>query len=117
MKRRMYGTDYRPLFWTTIVLLCLGLIYFVNFSNKTTETHRILSIDKVEATSGDSEGFYTDVYYQVSTDRGAYRIKLSGFNAAPECAGIKKDSSYVLTTRGIRFPFLGYYPAIIEARK
>ena len=113
----MYGTDYRPLFWTTIVLLCLGLIYFVNFSNKTTETHRILSIDKVEATSGDSEGFYTDVYYQVSTDRGAYRIKLSGFNAAPECAGIKKDSSYVLTTRGIRFPFLGYYPAIIEARK
>ena len=117
MRSRIYGTDYRPLFWVTIIFICIGLGYWINFSNETTQTHTILSIDKVEATNGDSDGFHTTVYYQVSTDKGAYKITTEGFNAAPECAGIKKDSTYVLTTRGVRASFFGYYPCIIRVKE
>lgn len=99
-----------------IILIILGLCAGCSLMNRKTETHKILSIDKVEQTVGDSDGFNTVVYYLVTTDKGAYKVVMSGFNAAPQCAGLKKDSTYVLTTRGVRIPFFGYYPNIIEAR-
>lgn len=95
-----------------VVLIALGIC--AEFYNKTTQVHRVLSIDKIEATEGDSESFRTRIYYQVSTDKGAYHIRTEGLNAAPQCAGIKKDSVYMLTTRGVRIPIIGAYPCIIE---
>ena len=74
----------------------------------------VLSISKIEATQGDSDGFYTEVYYLVSTDKGAYRINTIGFNAAPECAGLVPDSTYIITTRGTSIPYLGKYKNIIR---
>ena len=88
-----------------------------NFANKTTQTHTVLSVDKIQETEGDSENFYTRVYYLVSTDKGAYHVRTKGLNAAPQCVGIQKDSTYVLTTRGVNIPILGVYPCIINVRK
>ena len=97
-----------------VMLMSAGV--YVNFINETTQQHKVLSIDKIEATEGDSEHFRTRIYYQVSTDKGAYHIRTAGLNAAPQCAGIKKDSIYVLTTRGINIPIIGVYPCIIEVK-
>lgn len=100
---------------TTIALVAIGI--YVNFINETTQQHKILSIDKIEATEGNSEGFKTRVYYQVSTDKGAYHIRTAGINAAPQCAGIKKDSVYTLTTRGVNIPIIGVYSCIIDVKE
>ena len=88
-----------------------------NFVNKTEQPHKVLSIDKIEAAEGNSDGFSTRVYYQVSTDKGAFNIRTYGLNAAPQCTGIKKDSTYVLITRGISAPIIGIYPCIIKIKE
>lgn len=90
------------------------IVALFKFSNKQTQRHTIQSIDKVENTTGSADGFSTKVYYIVTTDKGIYHIETSGFNAHPECAAIKKDSTYVLVTRGFNFPFLGMYSSIIS---
>lgn len=100
---------------TAIALIAIGI--YVNFINETTQQHKILSIDKIEATEGNSEGFKTRVYYQVSTDKGAYHIRTDGINAAPQCVGIKKDSVYTLTTRGVNIPIIGVYSCIIDVKE
>lgn len=100
---------------TAIALISIGI--YANFIDETTQQHKILSIDKIEATEGNSEGFKTRVYYQVSTDKGAYHIRTAGINADPQCAGIKKDSVYTLTTRGVNIPIIGVYPCIIDVKE
>lgn len=99
-----------------IAFLVTALIY-ANFMNRTTQQHKILSIDKIESTEGSSDGFQTRVYYQVSTDKGAYHIRTAGLNAAPQCVGIKKDSTYTLVTRGVNIPFIGVYPCIVGIKE
>ena len=108
---------YRIAFWIFVAFLAIGLIFGVDLANETTQEHKVYSVDMVRETQGDSDGFYTVVYYQVSTDKGAYRIETIGINAAPQCAGIKKDSTYTLTTRGMSIPFFGIYPNIIDVKK
>lgn len=100
-----------------LVLAFLVLAALSNFVNETAQSHTIQSIEKIEATEGNSEGFHTRVYYFVYTDKGAYHIRTSGLNAAPQCAGIKKDSTYTLVTRGLNVPVLGVYPCIIQASR
>lgn len=106
--------------FTKIFVIILGIfllfagISWIELRDTKTEVHKVLSISKVEATQGDSEGFYTEVYYLVSTDKGAYKINTIGFNAAPECAGLVPDSTYILTTRGTSIPYLGKYKNIIR---
>jgi len=96
------------------VLAFIAACVYANFCERTTQQHKILSIDKIEATEGNSDGFYTRIYYQVSTDKGAYHIRTAGLNAAPQCAGIKKDSTYTLVTQGVSIPIIGVYPCIVE---
>ena len=108
--------DYRIALFIIIGALILGLGFGLDLVNPNTQQHKILSIDKIEKVSGDSEGFTTELYYQVATDKGSYRIETHGLNAAPQCAGIKKDSVYTLTTRGANIPFFGVYPNIIDAK-
>ena len=100
--------------FAVLIAAGVGLLAFLSFTNEQTQRHTVQSIDKVENTHGSSDGFSTEVYYIVTTDKGIYRIEMSGFNAHPECAAVKKDSTYVLTTRGYNFPFLGMYSAIIH---
>ena len=109
--------EYRVVMWVIVIALVVFGYLACRFANKKTQEHLILSVDKVENTTGDSEGFYTEVYYLVTTDKGAYKVVMDGFNAAPQCAGVKKDSTYILTTRGIEFPLLGIYQNIISATK
>ena len=109
--------EYRVLFWIVIVGLFIAGCIGANYMNETTQVHKVLSIDKIQETEGDSDGFYTKVYYLVSTDQGAYHIRTKGLNAAPQCASIKKDSTYTLTTRGISIPILGVYQCIVDVRR
>lgn len=99
-----------------LVLAFCVLAALSNFVNEATQSHTIRSIEKVEATEGNSEGLHTRVYYYVYTDNGAYHIRTAGLNAAPECAGIQKDSTYTLVTRGINLPFFGVYPCIVRVQ-
>lgn len=98
-----------------VVLFALGV--YANFYNRIEQQHTILSVDKIEATEGNSDNFHTRIYYQVSTDKGSYHIRTEGFNAAPQCAGIKKDSIYTLVTQGISLPIIGIYPCIVEVKE
>ncbi len=98
-----------------VIFIIAGV--FANFGDKKEQQHKILSVDKIESVEGNSDGFSTRVYYQVSTDKGAFHIRTSGLNAAPQCTGIKKDSTYVLITRGISAPIIGIYPCIIEIKE
>lgn len=101
-----------------IVLLAVITMYLTSFANEKTERHTIMSVDKVEKTSGNSNGYInTDVYYIVATDKGVYHIDTEGFNAHPECLAIKKDSVYLLTTRGINIPIIGAYASIVGYQK
>ena len=90
---------------------------FYSFYGEKTEQHTVQSIDKIENTHGDKDGFHTEIYYIVTTDKGVYRIETSGFNAHPECAAIKEGSTYMLTTRGMNCPFIGMYTSIIGYKK
>lgn len=106
---------------STITFMLLGIfllmsisIVLLQFDCDTTQRHTILTIDKVEDRHGDIKHFSTTVYYIVSTDKGAYHIRTTGINAAPECAGIQVGHTYLLRTRGISIPLLGMYPCIIR---
>ena len=109
--------EYRIVMWVAVVALFIFGYAACRFANQKTQEHLILSVDKVENTTGDAEGFSTEVYYLVTTDKGAYKVVMEGFNAAHQCAGVKKDSTYILTTRGIEFPLFGIYQNIINATK
>lgn len=109
--------EYRVVMWVIVIALIVFGYLACRFANEKTQEHLILSVDKVENTTGTSEGFSTEVYYLVTTDKGAYKVVMEGFNAAPQCAGVKKDSTYILTTRGIEFPMFGIYQNIIGVAK
>ena len=98
-----------------IVALIFGvLILYKNYASPQREVHKILKINKIESVQGDSSGLMTDVYYMVSTDKGAYKIKTEGLNACLECIGIEEGKTYILTTRGINYPLFGMYPNIVK---
>jgi len=108
----------RIFMWVIVIAMSLIAILSVELANKTTQEHKIISVDKVERILSYSEGgVYTEVYYLVTTDKGAYIVAMEGFNAAPQYAGLQKDSTYIITTRGIKFPFFGIYPYIIDVKK
>ena len=104
------------IFITAVSVAVLVCAFAFSMINKHTEEQTVLSIDKVENTSGDNNGFSTKVYYIVTTDKGIYHIETTGFNAHPECAGMKKDSTYMITTRGVNVPFIGMYQSVIAYR-
>ena len=108
---------YRIVFWVFVIAMLIGGSLATELANRQTQVHTIRSINKVEKTHGDAESFTTEVYYLVTTDKGAYKVVMDGFNAAPQCAGVKVDSTYTLTTRGINFPFLDIYPKIIAVEE
>ena len=112
------GLVFNFLICGAVLVLVTLMVYLSSFTNERTERHTIMSVDKVEKTSGNSNGYInTDVYYIVATDRGVYHIETSGLNAHPECLAIKKDSVYLLTTRGINIPIIGAYASIVGYQK
>lgn len=106
--------SYRAACWAFVMVLIIGVVFATEFANEKTQMHTILSNEKVEKVHGNEDGFTTEVYYLVTTDKGAYKVVMAGFNAAPQCAGVKKDSTYRLTTRGLEMPFFDIYPKIIK---
>lgn len=106
----------------TLFLVAIGFAVFIfsmaaPFLNEHVDTYSVSKITEVQDTHGDENGFSTDVYYMVYTDKGAYSIQMTGFNAHPECAGqiyATDTCRFAMRTRGIRIPFLGIYPNIIE---
>ena len=100
-----------------IIFLVIFLAYKTSTINHDSSEHIIMSISKIENVSGNEDGFSTEVYYLVTTDKGAYRIETTGWNAHPECASIREGQTYILTTQGINAPFFGMYPAIISYQK
>lgn len=117
MKKKTIWLCVKSLFMIILTIALVAGGVWVDFRDVRVEQHTILKIDKVESTEGDSDGFTTRVYYIVSTDKGAFHIRTEGPNAAPECAGIQVDSTYILTTRGTSIPFIGLYKCIVKVGK
>jgi len=109
-------SKYRVVLYCVLAIVIALLIYWFNFSNETTQEHIVYSIDKVEKTVGDSDGFTTEVYYIMTTDKGAYEIVMNGFNSSLQSARVQKDSTYIITTRGVSVPFLGIYSKVISVK-
>lgn len=83
---------------------------------KHTEVCKVLSVDKQVKTSGSADGFSTDIYWLVTTDKGTYHLRTDGLWTCPEAVGkLKPDSVYNITVDGwLSSPFLGAYPFIVK---
>lgn len=98
----------------TIVIFVGGVCFFT-LSNRKTLNIKVNQVDKIENTTGSKDGFTTEIYYLVYTDKGAFRINISGLVAHPELAGaLKKDSIYDITVCGIEVPFAGIYRNVVD---
>lgn len=99
------------------IIAFIGCLWFNTFFNTQELRVRVHQVDKIEKTSGDKNGFYTEIYYLLYTDKGAFRINLNGFIAHPEFAGVlKKDSIYDITVCGVEVPFMGMYRNVIDVK-
>lgn len=120
MKKRDYYKKYGYKYlWRKIgliapIVVIALVILSMPFWNKQTQEHKVLRVDMIQNTQGSSDYFYTDVYYVVITDKGTYLISTSGFNAGLNCSAIEEGETYIMTTRGVRIPFIGKYPKIIS---
>nr|DAF57948.1 MAG TPA: hypothetical protein [Siphoviridae sp. ctfbh2] len=105
---------------TRIVMPAIGLIgfvWFVFFFNPQKMRVRIGKVDKIEKVSGNKDGFHTDIHYMLYTDKGTFRINISGFVAHPELVGrIKIDSICTMEVCGIEVPFIGVYRNVVNIR-
>lgn len=100
-----------------IAITFMVCVYAITFLNQANYTVKVNQVDKMERLSGNRDKFDTDIYYLVYTDKGTFRINISGLVAHPELAGaMEKDSIYDITVCGIEVPFLGMYRNIINAR-
>ena len=99
-----------------VLIICvIGIGALLNFCNVRVENHIIRSMEKIEDRHGDANSIKTDVYTIVYTDKGAYRVVMSGFNAAPDVLGkFSPGDTVLLKTRGVNFPFLNMYSNIVE---
>lgn len=95
----------------------MAFLYLTTFYNPTDIQVKVNQVDKIEKTSGDKEGFNTEIYYLVYSDKGTFRVSISGLLAHPEFAGkIKKDSTYTIRVCGIELSYLGIYRNVIEVK-
>lgn len=100
-----------------IIIASIALLFFITFANQKTLNVKVNSIDKIEKTSGDKDGFNTEIYYLLYTDKGTFRISISGLVAHPEFAGmLKKDSVYDITICGVEAPLIGMYKNVIDVK-
>lgn len=73
----------------------IGFVWFVFFFNPQKMRVRIGKVDKIEKVSGNKDGFHTDIHYMLYTDKGTFRINISGFVAHPELVGRIKNRLYM----------------------
>ena len=104
--------------WLTIFIPALTLCACEPVS-KHEVTCTIHSIDKQVEQSGDAKSFSTEIYWLVTTDKGAFHIKSDGLWACPEAIGkLKVDSTYILTVDGFcQSSFWGIYPYIVKVER
>ena len=82
-----------------------------------TDSYVINDIVKVENVHGNQDGFSTNIYHLVYTNKGVLSVQMNGFNAHPEVINklhVSDSTIVTLRTRGILFPYLEMYPNIIE---
>lgn len=98
------------------LLLSLILLSSCQRVNRHKVTCKILTVEKQVETSGNEDGFCSNIYWLAVTDSGTFTIETEGLWACPEAIGkLKKDSIYTLTIDGyIESRFLGIYPNIVK---
>lgn len=100
----------------TIFAALVVLLVACERVEKHTETCKVQSIDKQVETVGNGDGFSTDIYWLVVTDKGSYHLRTNGLWACADAVGkLKVDSVYNITVDGwFASSFLGVYPYIVE---
>jgi len=115
MKGKVRGEFIGSLFVLVITIIGALLFTSTRLMNERVDAYEIQSISEIHNTHGSSDSFETEIYHLVHTDKGVFKVEMSGLNAAPHCAGlIHKGDTLVLRTRGLEFPFFGLYPDVIE---
>lgn len=77
------------------------------------DTISVLSVERMDEIHGTKNGTSTEIYYFVTTNKGAYRIDIDGLWAAPQLIGvIKPDRTYIVHTGWFDSPVLKLYKRI-----
>ncbi|MCM1333377.1 MAG: hypothetical protein NC248_12305 [Bacteroides sp.] len=85
--------------------------------HKHIETIKVTGVEKMVETHGNEKNFYTEIYWLITTDKGAFYAVPSGLWACPEASNFKPDSTYTVTIDGFyKSTFLGIYPYITEIK-
>lgn len=100
------------------IVLSIFALFLTSCINETIDC-KVYSVDKIQETSGDTEGgVRTETYWLVSTDAGTYSIQPSGMWAYPQAVGmLKADSTYTIKVEGPHMPFFGTYGRITNVTK
>ena len=78
-----------------------------------TDTISVLSLERMDEIHGTKDRTETEIYYFVTTNKGAYRIDMAGLWAAPQLIGvIKPDRAYIVHTDWFDSPILKEYKRI-----
>ena len=77
------------------------------------DTISVLSVERMDEIHGMKGRTETEIYYFVTTNKGAYRIDMEGLWAAPQLIGvIKPDRTYIVHTGWFDSPILKLYKRI-----
>ena len=103
--------------YLSAAIVVTTFLYLTTCYNPTDIQIKVNQVDKIEKMSGNKDGFNTEIYYLVYSDKGTFRINISGLLAYPEFAGkMKKDSIYTIRVCGVELSYLGIYRNVIEVK-
>lgn len=99
----------------SLLALCSRNQRFQEGNRELYDTITVYSVDKIVETSGSKDRIWTDTYYLVATDKGAYCIDLYGIWGNPQLVGvIKQNRTYIVETKWFDAPILKEYKHITK---
>lgn len=100
------------------ILAAICSFSVINYTHVETCTLTVYSINVEQNVSSDSHDKVSTIYsYHVATDKGLYEIAPKGLYASLSFGVLEPGNTYLCTTRGYRYTYLGIYPYIISAIK
>ena len=110
-----YRSPINPLWFIGVVLVLLVCIpLFISYQHQSTRTITVCSKERAATDNG--------AEYRIYAAEGTFVMKDSligtrRFNTADAYARIQNDTTYKVTTKGWRVPFLSGFPNILKATK
>ena len=96
-------------------VFCIAVWLFAEMYNPHSVDCTVTNVQLVTDVQGSDGTVTTTVYYMVTTDKGLFKLKTNGINAASGIISkVEAGNSYLFEVRGIEFPFFGMYANIVH---